>query len=539
MKNKTKYFVYIRKSSDREDAQALSLDAQKRELEKYASQNNLNIIKMFEESASAYKTGRPKFDEMVKELEEGKASGIFVYHLTRIARNSLDGGRIIYMMDEGLISEILTPGRSYTSNSDDKFMMQMHFAMAKKSSDDTSQFVKRDIKSKILKGEYPVSAPIGYLNMSKFGVITGIRFDQEKQRLIDESAKNEKRSIRRIEQDPFLSPIIKKLYQLYGAGNSSLDELRIKSFEMGLRGTRSDKMLGKSTIFRILSNPLYYGAIPWQGKVHQPSKLPEENRHFPIVGKNLFDSVQDILNNKSKPRKQIHLHKYTGLIRCKECGGMITAEIQRGHTYYRCTKKRNGLKIKCSQPYIREEELEKQIQNKLAKYVIPEKFVKWAIQTLSENNKDEQKQVEAILSRQRKELSQIEGQLAGLLKMKISLANTNEELLNDEEYLAQKKTLLEEKRVYQEKILDTEQNSKNWLEQCEELFNFAVNCEKRWIADKEGDRKIIFQIMFGSNAYLSDQKLLIKAKKPFLEKAFLQDSFNWRGRPDSNRRPIA
>jgi|APSaa5957512622_1039677.scaffolds.fasta_scaffold28956_1 site-specific DNA recombinase len=539
MKNRIKYFAYIRKSSDREDAQALSIDAQKRELEKYANKNNLKIIKIFEESASAYKTGRSKFNEIVKRVEQGEANGLLVYHLTRIARNSLDGGRIIYMMDEGLIKEIRTPERSYTSNSDDKFIMQIHFAMAKKSSDDTSQFVKRDIKSKILKGEYPVSAPMGYLNMSKFGVITGRRFDQEKQQLINKSAKEEGRTIRRIEQDPFLAPIIRKLYQEYSTGSYSIDELRIKALKMGLKGTRSDLMLSKSTILRILSNPIYYGAIPWQGEIHSPSKLPEETRHFPIIEKDLFDSVQDVLNNKSKPRKQVHFHKYTGIIRCKECGGMITAEIQKGKTYYRCTKKKKGLKVKCSQPYIREDKLEKQIQNKLKDYVIPEKFVKWALKTLNKNNENEQRQLESILSKQRKNLAVIEGQLAQLLKMKISPANINGELLNDEEYLAQKKSLLSEKETYQEKTSDAERNSESWLEQCEEFFDFAANCEKKWIEDKRDNRKRIFQIIFGSNAYLNEQKLLIKAKKPFIEKASLQNSFTWRGRPDSNRRPIA
>ncbi len=538
MNNQSKYFAYIRKSSDREDAQILSIDAQKRELRNYARNNNLKIIKTFEESASAYKTGRKGFNEMLKEIERGKANGILVYHLTRIARNSLDGGNIIYMMDEGLIKEIRTPERLYTSNGDDKFIMQIHFAMAKKSSDDTSQFVKRDIKSKILKGEYPVSAPIGYLNMSKFGVITGLRYDQNKQGLIKEKAKEEKRGIRRIEQDPLLAPLIRKIYQDYNTRNYSIDELRKISFEDGLTGARSNSMVSKATMKGILSNPIYYGAILWKNKIYPPEKFPTETKHSPIVTKDLFESVQEVLGNKSRPRKQVHHHKYTGLIRCSECGSAITAEIQKGKTYYRCSKKKK-MDFKCSQPYLRENTFEEQMERELNKYVLPKDFIDWALESLNQNNEEEQTQVKTILSQQRKQLTAVESQLSQLLKLKISPSNSNNELLNDEEYLLQKKELVAEKQIYQEKVLNVEQLSENWLEQCEEFFDFALNCEKNWEKDQEGDRKKILSIMFGSNLYLDNKKVFIKAKKPFFRKALLDNPSNWRGRPDLNRRPPA
>ena len=242
--NEIKYFVYIRKSSDREDAQTLSIDAQKRELQKFAERNNFKIVEILEESASAYKTGRPKFNEMLKRIENGEASGMLVYHLTRIARNSFDGGRVIYMMDEGSIKEILTPEKAYYSTiSDDKFMMHIHFAMAKKSSDDISQFVKRDIQSKILKGEYPVSAPFGYLNLDKYGRITGKRFNSEKQRILEDMANKEDWKLRRIEPDPCLAPLIEELFILYAKGVYSINQICEKAFEMGLSGSRSDKML--------------------------------------------------------------------------------------------------------------------------------------------------------------------------------------------------------------------------------------------------------------------------------------------------------
>ena len=131
-----KYIIYCRKSTDREDKQILSTDAQKRLLLELAEKLNLSIVDMYVENQTAYKTGRPLFNTVLERIEKGEADAILTYHLTRLARNSFDGGRIIYLMDEKSIREIKTPDSTFINKSDDKFMMQIHFAMAKKSSDD-------------------------------------------------------------------------------------------------------------------------------------------------------------------------------------------------------------------------------------------------------------------------------------------------------------------------------------------------------------------------------------------------------------------
>lgn len=533
MKNnetKIKYFVYIRKSSDREDSQMLSLEAQKREIKSIEEKYNLKFVEYIEESASAYKTGRRKFNEMLKRIREGEANGIFVYHLSRIARNSEDGGRVIYMMDEGLLKEIRTPEKAYYSTiSDDKFMMQIHFAMAKKSSDDTSQYVKRDIQSKILKGECPNSAPLGYLNLDKYGRISGIRFDNKKQEMLEMIANKENRKLKRIEPDPFLAPIIAELFNLYSQNIYSLDYIRKEAYKMGLRGLRSGEILSKSTTIRILSNPFYYGAIQWTGETHDPESLPDVTRHSSIIDKELFKKVQGVLNNKSKPRKQVHSYKYTGIIRCGECGKMVTAEIQKGIVYYRCTKKKKMSESICSQRYIREDELEKQIQEKILEYTVPKEFADWAIEVLNSNNVKESENRKAILAQQRKQLTEIEQQLDQLLKLKISPNNTNGEMLSDEEYLNQKNSLLKEATVLREKIASIEKNAENWLEHCEQFFEFAVNCERKWQEGSPEVRKFIFSTLFGSNATLKDRKLTIEAEKPFFKTAILKDLSIWRG----------
>ena len=92
-----KYFLYCRKSSDSEDRQMLSIEAQLQELRDYALKNNLEVIKEFTESKTAKKPGREVFNKMISEIETGKADGIIAWNPDRLARNSVDGGRIIYL----------------------------------------------------------------------------------------------------------------------------------------------------------------------------------------------------------------------------------------------------------------------------------------------------------------------------------------------------------------------------------------------------------------------------------------------------------
>ena len=90
-----KFFLYARKSTDVEDKQVLSIEAQIAELRAFAKQNNLNIIDELVEKQSAKIPGRPIFGEMLKRLEKGEADGILAWHPDRLARNSVDGGQII------------------------------------------------------------------------------------------------------------------------------------------------------------------------------------------------------------------------------------------------------------------------------------------------------------------------------------------------------------------------------------------------------------------------------------------------------------
>ena len=85
-----KFFLYARKSTDVEDKQVLSIEAQIAELRAFAKQNNLNVVDIFIEKQSAKIPGRPIFGEMLERIEKDEADGILAWHPDRLARNSVD-----------------------------------------------------------------------------------------------------------------------------------------------------------------------------------------------------------------------------------------------------------------------------------------------------------------------------------------------------------------------------------------------------------------------------------------------------------------
>ncbi|HWY79931.1 MAG TPA: recombinase family protein [Candidatus Sulfotelmatobacter sp.] len=85
------------------------IDSQEAELLKLAKENKLQVAGIYKESGSAHVIGRKLFNEMLQRIEEKEANGLIVWDESRIARNSLDGGKIIYMMDLGQITEIVKP----------------------------------------------------------------------------------------------------------------------------------------------------------------------------------------------------------------------------------------------------------------------------------------------------------------------------------------------------------------------------------------------------------------------------------------------
>src|SRR5262245_49495106 len=108
-----KSFVYIRKSTDDKKHQVLSLPAQNNALRTLAKQTCKSIYETIEESQTAKLPGRPLFNQMLNRIERGEASGLIVWDIDRLYRNPIDEGRVRWLLQQGLITSILTPKREY------------------------------------------------------------------------------------------------------------------------------------------------------------------------------------------------------------------------------------------------------------------------------------------------------------------------------------------------------------------------------------------------------------------------------------------
>ena len=104
-----KYIIYAHKSTEKDDRQILSIEAQLVELKEFAAKEKLEIVTSFQEAKTAKEPGRMKFAEMLSLIEKGKADGIISWHPDRLARNSVDGGKIIHFVDRGLIRSLKFP----------------------------------------------------------------------------------------------------------------------------------------------------------------------------------------------------------------------------------------------------------------------------------------------------------------------------------------------------------------------------------------------------------------------------------------------
>lgn len=207
---------------------------------------------------------------------------------------------------------------------------------------------------------------------------------------------------------------------------------------------------------QILSNPFYYGHFRYLGEIH-------DGVHEPIISKKLFEAVQLVLNKRSKPWSKPRVPKpFLGLLRCGECGMMITAEQKTKHyrdatyVYYRCTKKSKT--HKCNQPYTREEELDSQLSEMIKEVSLRQDWAREMLKKLEEEKAELAHSCGAFAQEKRDEIKEIS------LKLQRLLDSYLDQDVDRESCFVKKENLLSSKKTLEEQIARIQQTHNAWLE---------------------------------------------------------------------------
>ncbi|MFH1482253.1 MAG: recombinase family protein [Patescibacteria group bacterium] len=236
--------------------------------------------------------------------------------------------------------------------------------------------MKRGLRQKLRRGEYPGWAPLGYLN------------DYKNHTIIKDKRKHK---------------LVKRIFELYATGEYTLKSIADKFNQIGLRGKKG-KEISVSTLQDILSNPFYYGVFKYKGELY-------EGKHEPIITKKLFDKVQEVMASRGRPKKpEKHEYIFTGFMSCS-CSCAITAERQKGHIYYRCTKKKGP----CAEKYLREENLTEQLKNIMQKVSIPDDWADKMIERLEKEKQTEAQSSKALVLEFKQKIISIDEKLDKLL----------------------------------------------------------------------------------------------------------------------------
>ncbi len=459
-----KYFLYARKSTDVEDKQILSIEAQLAELRALARKNEFEIAEEFVEKKSAKTPGRAIFNDMMSRIQRGEAHGIICWKIDRLARNPVDGGQVQWLLQQGVIRHIQTHDRSHYPN-DNVLMMSVELGMANEYIRQLSANTARGLRQKAREGIYPGLAPIGYLN-------------DPRTKTIRVHKKN--------------AALVREMFERYAKG-ATLNDLAIFLESAGVK-SRGNRRVHISRISFILQNPFYYGHFRYAGEVY-------EGNHTPLISKSLYDKANVVLRGRGRTLSiATNPAPLCGLLRCGFCDMGITAEVKEKHqkngnvhhyTYYRCTRKNKA--AKCKEAPIRSELLDSQLSALLADYSMPTVWVSPLNEMLNlEASRALQTASETIFDL-RAQMEDISQKFSRLTDLYVA------EDLEREEYLARRKSLMSGKRTIEEKIARLEQAPTAWVEPTR---NWILDASRLGEIAKSNDypsKKSSLQKVFGLN----------------------------------------
>lgn len=314
--------LYPRVSTDDQVREGFSLDEQEKEMKKLCMYKNYQIYKVYrEEGVSAKNMNRPKFQEMIQDLKDGKINRIIVYKLDRLTRSIQDLEVICKLIEKYHCSLDSVSEEINTDTATGVFFIRMTTILAQLEIERTSERTKFGLKGAAKNGHFCGKAPIGYRKINKELVI-----------------------------DDLEREVVKEIFDDYVNGLSVCTITKKLNNKNALsRNWRT------TTIDRMLSNYIYCGDYLYGKRAKNMKPIHLENICPAIIDKETFKMVQTQKERNLKNYTRKHTYVYMQKIVCSRCnkimgGSSTTSRNKPTQIYYKCN---------CCNTRINEKKIEK------------------------------------------------------------------------------------------------------------------------------------------------------------------------------------
>ena len=360
--------LYCRLSrDDNMDSESNSIQNQKKILQKAAKEKGYTDTLFFvDDGITGTTMNRPGFQKMLRAIEAGYISAVFVKDLSRLGRNYIEVGRLTEeffpLHDVRLVA--VSDGVDSDEGEDDftpfKNIMNEYYAK------DISK--KRRIVNK-MKGNagIPLSPPpYGYIKNP----------DDPRFWVVEPEAATVVRRIYQMTLDGYGLAEIAAALGADGIVNPTYYWRSRGVNRSGSKSTVEPTKWGHTTVKKILTLQEYCGDVinfksySKSYKMKKRIENPEENRaiflnvHEAIIDRATWEKVQALTKGTRRKRPQVTQEPsvFSGYLKCPECGGNLNFHFNQGNhdiKFFSCQNHNSGLRKCSSTHYIRLDFLER------------------------------------------------------------------------------------------------------------------------------------------------------------------------------------
>ena len=289
-----------------------------------------NIHKIYrEEGKSGKDLARPKFEELINDIEAGFIDTVIIKKIDRLSRSIIDFEKTYMFLESRNVRLISLQENFDNSTAIGRAISRVVLVFAQLEREQTSERTIDVLQYRASKGLWKGgTVPYGYKKQNK--------------KLIPQ---------------PKESEIVKDIFETYINTGGSFSET-LKALRDILN--RNQKPFTKDGIGHILKNVVYIGKIKHNDVIY-------DGIHEPIISEEIFDLAQEQHKTREKKHRIYRHHSFAGFISCDCCGYSMTPVFTNKHSkgrlkryfYYRCVSTLKRGWDSCPTKQINADKLEK------------------------------------------------------------------------------------------------------------------------------------------------------------------------------------